>query len=320
MNSDHILFISHMNDILTHLIFYTSVVGVSILVAGNIFNILICLRKRIRKEMMGYYNIVISMWNILTFGVGLCFYFPPAVYIQDFLLASNFLCATLNYTLRVCVLMSAWLHVCLTIDRYLCVAFHQKLNFLLKSKKKLSYGLVGLFIFICAINVPNLFFTLEITKSNTSSSTTEPKIQCDSTPLINQIRNIFISIFRIFLPLVLQIVFSILLIYKLFKVRRTVMANQSMDKEYKFARIILWLNLMFLITETPFLTTTLYFSVIKEIPKYPIDSSATNIVALMTVIYYATLIFSLYLFGSLFFVNLFTNKLFQREIQIIFGF
>ena len=142
----------------------------------------------------------------------------------------------------------------------------------------------------------------------------------DSTPLINQIRNVFISIFRIVLPLVLQIVFSTLLIYKLFKVRRSVMMNQSMEKEYKFARIILWLNLMFLITEMPFLMTTLYFAVIKEIPKYPIDTSASNIVALMTVVYYATLIFSLYLFGSLFFVNLFTNRMFQREIQIIFGF
>jgi len=97
------------------------------------------------------------------------------------------------------------------------------------------------------------------------------------------------------------------------------MMNQSMEKEYRFARIILWLNLMFVITETPFLLTTFYFSVLGEIPLYPIDANASNSLALMTVVYYASLVFSLYLFGSLFFVNLFTNKIFQKEIKIIFG-
>jgi hypothetical protein len=303
-------FSSQMNDILTQFIFYSSVVGATTLVVGNILNILICLRKRIRQEMMAFYNINISFWNILVFVFGLCFYFPPSVRIRDFLLMSDFLCATLNYTLRVCVQMSAWLHVCLTIDRYLCVAFNKKLKTFLTNKKKLSLVFVGLYMFVCVINVPNLFFRLSIT--NTSA----PKILCDSTPLINQLRNMVISVFRIVLPLVFQILFSILLIYKLFKVRRTV--NQSMEKEYRFARTILWLNLMYIITEMPFLSTTLYFFVIKEIPTYPIDPSASDIVALMTVVYYVTLVFSLYLFGSIFFVNLFTNKVYQREIQIIF--
>ena len=64
-----------------------------------------------------------------------------------------------------------------------------------------------------------------------------------------------ITLIRIILPLMLQIVFSTLLIYKLFKVRRNVNRNQSMEKEYKFARIILLLNLIFLIIETPLMVT-----------------------------------------------------------------
>ena len=35
---------------------------------------------------------------------------------------------------------------------------------------------------------------------------------------------------------------------------------------------------------------------------------------------YVALVFGLYLFGSLFFVNLLTNKLFQKEIKIILGY
>jgi hypothetical protein len=312
-NSQDPKFGSKINEILTQFIFYSCVLGLDGLILCNILNILICLRKRIRQEMMGFYNVVISTWNILPLTFGFIFFFPSSIHAQDILLVSDFFCATLNYTLRVCVQMTAWLHVFLSIDRYLCVAFHQKLNFLLKSKTKLSVVFLGLFAFICVINVPNLFFRLSITNSSSSSY-----IQCDSTPLINQIRNTVISIFRIVLPLVLQVIFSILLIYKFFKARRTVITNQGMKKEYRFARIILWLNLMFIITETPYLLTTIYFALLKEIPSYPIDANTPYTIAIMTLALYVSIVFSLYLFGSIFFVNLFTNKIFKREVLKIF--
>jgi hypothetical protein len=260
---------------------------------------------------MGFYNLTISLFNILTLSIGLVFYLPPTIHAQDMLLVSNYSCAALNYAIRVSVQMSAWLHVFLSIDRYLCVAFNHKLKPFLTNKKKLSFVFVGLFAFFCIINVPNLFFRLSITKSTS-------KIQCDSTSLINQIRNMIISIFRIVLPLVLQIIFSILLIYKFFKVRRSVVRNQVMQKEYRFARIILWLNLMFIITEVPYLLTTIYFSILKVTPSYPIDANTSYTIAIMTLVHYVSLVFSLYLFGSIFFVNLFTNHLFQKEILTIF--
>jgi hypothetical protein len=307
-------FTKKINEILTQFIFYSCVIATVGFIICNILNIVICLRKRIRQKMMGFYNMAISFWNILTLTFGFIFFFPPTIHAQDILLVSDFLCATLNYSMRLSVQMSAWLHVFLSIDRYLCVAFHQKLNFLLKSKKKLSFVFMGLFAFICIINVPNLFFRLSIT--NSSSFT--PKVQCDSTPLINQIRNMIISIFRIVLPLVLQIIFSILLIYKFFKVRRSVVRNQVMQKEYRFARIILWLNLMFIITEVPYLLTTIYFTLLKVTPSYPLDANTSYTMAIMTLVHYVSLVFSLYLFGSIFFVNLFTNKIFKREILKIF--
>ena len=203
----------------------------------------------------------------------------------------------------------------ISLDRYLCVAFNQKLKKFLTNKKKLSLVFLGLFAFICVINVPNLFFRLSITNS---SSTSSSYIQCDSTPLINQLRNMVISVFRIVLPLVLQVIFSILLIYKFFKVRRSVITNQVMQKEYKFARIILWLNLMFIITETPYLLTTIYFALLKVIPSYPLDANTPYTIAIMTLASYVSIVFSLYLFGSIFFVNLFANKIFKREILKIF--
>jgi hypothetical protein len=314
-NVDKKLFPQKINNILTQFNFYSSVVVIVGYIVCNIINIIICCRKKIRQQMMGFYNISISFWNILTLSFAFIFFFPPTIHAQDIVLVSDFLCASLNYTLRVCVQMSAWLHVLLSIDRYLCVAFNQKLKKFLTNKKKLSLVFLGLFAFICVINVPNLFFRLSITNYESSSS----YLQCGSTPLINQIRNIVISIFRIVLPLVVQIIFSVLLIYKLFKAKRVVMANQSMQKEYRFARIILWLNLSFIITEVPLMLMTFYFSILKVIPTYPIDTNVSNVIALMTLVYFVTLVFSLYLFGSIFLVNLFTNKVFQREIFDMIG-
>jgi len=315
-NSQENDFILSMNEFSSKFIFYSCSIGSTCLFFGNIFNIIICLRKKLRKEMMGFYNLSISFWNIIVIILGVAFYLPPTMNFKDLQLISDFSCATLNFFFRISVQMSAWLHVFLSLDRYLCVAFNQKLAFFLNDRRKLSFVFLGLFGFICLINVPNLFFRLSLADS---SSTSTPKVQCDSTPLINQIRNIVISVFRIVLPLVLQILFSTLLIYKLFKVRRSVMMNQSMEKEYRFARVILWLNLMYIITETPLLLTTFYFSLLGEIPTYPIAAKTSNTLVIMTVVYNASVLLSVYLFGSLFFVNIFTNKIFQNEIKILFG-
>ena len=306
------IFLQEINEFIRQLSFYTSLTVVLVFIIGNILNVIICLRKRIRKEIIGFYNIVISSWNIVVLFNGLLLYFPASINAQDLLLFSDLTCILINYLTRTNVQMSAWLHVFLTIDRYLCVAYNNKLKYIFNNRKRLSLIFVGIFFILGAINVPNLFFRISLDeKSN---------VKCDSTPLINQIRNMIISLFRIILPIIFQIVFSVLLIYKLFKVRSNVNRNQSMEKEYKFARTILWLNLMFIITEIPFLFITLYFSLLGMIPKFPLDANASHSLAIATLVYYVATLFSLYLFGSIFFVNLFTNTLFKREIKTIFRF
>jgi hypothetical protein len=185
----------------------------------------------------------------------------------------------------------------------------------LKSKKRLSLAFTGLLVLFCFVNVPNLYFSV--------STDGKSNLKCISTPLINQIRNLLIAILRIIVPLILQTIFSALLIYKLYKWKCNTAANRidpKIEKEHRFARVILWLNLMFIITEIPFLITTLYFSVLGLVPTYPLDMNTPYDLAVWTLAYYVTLVFGLYLFGSLFFVNLLTNKLFQKEIKLIFGF
>ena len=308
-------FVSKINQIITDFLFYSCSIVLNTFILANIVNILICLRSRIVKEMIGFYNIIISVFNILTLVLGSLIVYPITLNFQDLVEISNFSCITITYFSRVSVQMCSWLYVFLSLDRYLCVAYNEKFKFLLNNKKKLSYILTGLFLVILLINVPNLFFKLtNVSSFDTQTNQTKSYVLCTASSSIILVRNFIVILFRIVLPLILQIILSILLICKLFKSRQLVgmNLNRDMNKEYRFTRIIIWINICFIITETPFMITTLYFGILGVKPEYPLSENASNSLAISTLIFLVATIFGTYMFGSLFFVNVFTNHIFKR--------
>ena len=108
--------------------------------------------------MIGFYNILISFFNILTLIFGVLIVFPITINQPDLLTMSNMHCAAITYFSRVFVQMSCWLHVLLSLDRYLCVAFNEKFQFLLTDKKKLS------FIIACLMKDEQAMFMRRIIK------------------------------------------------------------------------------------------------------------------------------------------------------------
>ena len=182
--------------------------------------------------------------------------------------------------------------------------------------------MLGLFGVICAINVPNLLFRLAPTFNFDSKTNTSTIIEqeCKSTKMILLVRNTVASLFRILLPVSLQFIFSFLLISNIFRVSRSVSVSRTLKREYRFAKIIVWLSLLLLMTETPLLIATLYFTVLSVNPSFPLDARTSHSLGIATLVYFCALTLSLYMFGSLFYVNLFVNKVFQNEIKLIIGF
>lgn len=303
------LFINEINKIISQSLLYIGITGLIFSLISNTFNIAICLRQRIRNHMMGFYNVFISISNINTTIWGSLLFLSPLFENEDLSLKSNFSCVLINFMTRFCGQTSAWFHVFLTLDRYLCVSFNQELYFIFKDRKKLSLILLALTAFICGINVPNLFLQV--------SFDSDSKLQCMSSPTIYFIRNVLHSLFRVILPIILQIIFSSFLIYKLFKVRQNFNSNRDIKKDIKFARNILWLNLMFIITETPLMMTTIYFGAKGATPVYPVAFGSSHEIAVMNAVYFSTVALGSYLFWSIGLVNLFTNKLFKKEINTI---
>ena len=132
---------------------------------------------------------------------------------------------------------------------------------------------LGLFGILLVINIPNLLLTLSslslyllssLTLYDPKSNQTQVNVLCTATSSIIVLRNVAVIIFRIVLPLLLQMILSIRLIHKLFKTRKAVALvnlNRNMKKEQRFARIIVWLNVCFIITETPLMIATIYFGI-----------------------------------------------------------
>ena len=123
---------------------------------------------------------------------------------------------------------------------------------------------------------------------------------------------------RIVLPITLQVILSIILIYKLFKSRINLHMSRSIRKEYIFSFTIMILNIVYLITEMPLMFSTLYFGLIGVTPVIPLDMNMSQSLAIQILVYYCTLVLSLYMFGSIFFVNLMFNKIFKAEIKSLF--
>jgi hypothetical protein len=308
-------FISTTNFAISQVNFYSSTLICSIGIVANILNFLLCLNERIQKRIMGIFNLLMSIFNILSLTSILIIYLPPSAGNQDLTLTSDFSCKMLHYFNAVCVQMVAWLNVMVTLER---IAFISQLSLakFVKNKKTLGMVLVGLFAFNLITNIPTLLFKV----INDETNQTVKYITCTSTSTVVLIDNINASTTRLFLPIILQIVLSIVLIIYLKKNKNKYNNNSSpvFKNEYRCAFTVVILNLIYIVTQIPFMILKIYFSILDIIPNYPLTAGISRSLAIGTLVYFCTMSLSLYMFCSLLFVNIFLNKQIRKEIRFIF--
>ena len=295
--------------------YYSIIIFGNIGCLSNILNILVCSRNSIRQKKMGFYNIIISTFNIMIFAVGFLQYYPPTVGGQNFFLISDLLCIIMSSSSRILIHMASWLKVMLSFDRLMCITISNRIKFI-NNKYTLSFIMVGMFITISTFSIPNLFFRLQYTSSfNSITNQTNPiTITCTSSKSINLIRDLLSQIIRTVIPFILEIILNTILIYKLIKSKKGLNISRSLNKEYRFAFTTVMLNFAFIITQAPLFVWTVYIDILSQ--KSGVDP---RLMALSNFLYLVFTLFASYLYGSIFFVNLLFNKLFQKEIRMIFG-
>jgi hypothetical protein len=270
----------------------------------NILNILVCLRKEIRKMPMGFYNINISLNNIMILIVSCYLYFfSQSIGKKEIINMSMYTCLFLPFFSKLFVTISLFLDMMLTFDRLVCFSVNYRTHFI-NNRKKCTQIVVVMYVIGSAINTTCFTGYLENqSKLDSTTNQTVDNFICSYSDLIEFIQDSIFSLISIIAPLIIQIVMSCMIIYKLYK-----MTNQpnvhtlDQKKEKRFAFTVVVLNILSIIGHIPLPISVVIASI------YGYDSSlistTSNESAIASFAFICSIAFGIFFkFTLLFFVN-----------------
>ena len=290
--------------------FYACLTIAPIGIISNLLNIAVCMRKKIRNETMGFYNLPMSLFNLLSLIAGFLQMLPVSLGHQDLYVLSDYSCKMLSFLARLCIHTSPWLNIMISFDRMISITYPLRYTWT-KNRKLLTQLLFGLLLVISLMNVFNLMFSVvEVTTNIGANVTYTTKICTCKISIIGTIRDIISQIIRTVLPILIEFVLNTVLIYNLIKSRSNLSLQRSLYRDYKFSFTIVMLNLTFFITHTPLLLSLVY---INSLNYYQSSQQLNADLILASFLSVIAALFSSWMYVSLFFVNLLFNKHFSNE-------
>ena len=306
------IFLLNLNISRVELLYYTCITVIPCGIALNIISSIVFMRKKFSKKTMGFYNIVISIVNII-FAVFAALNYTGIALGKDLTLMSGFSCVFLTYGQRVFSQMSSWMNVFVTVDRMISITYPNRYPFL-KNKKILTLLIFIQFLLLCIINIPNLFFKIEyISTFNPVSNMTVTTKSCTSSSSIVTIRDMIVIMFKVVIPIILMISMNIYLMHKLVKEKKKFKKISELNKEYHFAFSIFFMNVLYTLIMLPGLITLIYLNIIQYAQTSNIQSREVIIAQFA---YSVALVIITYEFFFTFFVNIVFNKIFRKEFLI----
>ncbi|XP_029647603.1 C-C chemokine receptor type 1-like [Octopus sinensis] len=220
-------------------------------IIGNILSIIILLRPRMRAMQVFVYLItLVSNDLVVLFSDAI----PKVVFIMTGIIHNSehiFLCKFFSYLSQTSVLYASWLTVLITSERMVCVSFPIWSSINLKIKLKII-AMVTTFLFISCLTASNLYYRTLIPRPFSNAKicvTTGPE---DYAVFYELIYGVFFS----FLPAVLLVIFSSVIISKLrnrflVKDSQQKKANQSQASNDAI-RILFLINLVYFLIVLPY--------------------------------------------------------------------
>ena len=295
----------NFTDVTLTIGYYSILIVSSIGFLSNFLNILVCMRKRMRKTAMGFCNIIISTFNFA--------YLVLALFQNNYLTSSEYSCILLPYFTRVIYQMSSWLNVLVLLDRMILISYKNRSDDVFNvNMEKVSLIIMALFALICIVNLPNIFFSLQTqTYFNPLTNTTVMYTMCTSDTQTILIRDILAAVSRVVLPLVLEVIINTTLILKLIKFKNLT-TTISHYKEFRFAQTIIILNVFYGVSNLISVITIVFINIYGYNQTY--ISTTTDQSAIASFAYVCASIFGAFINCDLiFFVNMVTNKRFREE-------
>jgi hypothetical protein len=324
-----------------HIIFkFISPIFIVINILGNLITFIVFSRKTFRNKSIAFYGRIMNIIDSIC-----SFLMIRAIYQHGYEINTNlsnqFLCLFGSYLTLSLSVISSYLLCVVSFDRMIAIVFPKRFDFLKKKSFQILITLFTIFSqLIFYIGYPihsNLTIfrfdeivgitRIPIVRNSSSISNTDSNLSIDFIEsfitIVTEIRFCLLfeknleRTYRILdlvnstiIPFTLMITFTIITIVKINKSRKNTSSHSSLSKQaikvkrrdINFALVCVALNLVYLIFYTPAVTFQLL-----EVQNFAF-------LAISTIIGQH---FFYFYFGSMFFINIFVNKIFKREIYIM---
>ena len=298
------------------LIYYCVIIIGPIGFITNLMNIKASRCKEIQKTTMGFFNIRLSIFNILGIVfVGFILAFPLSIGQQVITLTSDSACKAFPFLIRVISQISSWILVISSFDRMFMLMSYRSQNNVkdpqeIKDTKKLSNILNFLFVISYLLIIPNLLLRIETQTTFELASNKTFKV-CTSSPIIVLMRDIVDKTSYGILPLILQIVISVVLINCLNKLDEIIF-TVSINRERKYTFSVIVFNIIFILTDLFGIVSTVFINIYG----YNETSYNSKEAAISSFAYVCSIFLSMFCVSDLLFItNLITNKRYRKEAK-----
>jgi len=203
--------------------------------------------------------------------------------------------------------ISCWFLVYISIEKYLSICCTNKIFMRRMRKKRIQFiYMVSVFVFICSVYIIEPFcFELMNLNAYSNETNTTPLMYCNFIDYELQLVSSYLDLFfRVFLPFILMLTFSFLIIYSVFKSRNrvsdSVQETKRLKRDIRFAVMSLSINFVFMSLNLP-------FSIVLFLPDYYAQT-----------IYFLTFYLFFFSYGVNFYIMILVNSKFKEEFYNIF--
>lgn len=275
----------------------------------NIIQIIVYLRKKFSSTTMSIYYIQISVNNNLAIILTIV-RFIGQIEFYPFEENTAFGCKFLSFFTRFSYASCSWFNFLMTLDRLAFILFANTYKKVQSKWFILKISLV-IYLFLFAINTPNLFFGYTMITRNFTTRTVFFYFCTGSVELVFT-REFFSQILGIFLPFGLMFASNIFLIYKVIESKKKINSN----RETNFLFTVIISNVIFLVALIPFSINLLIRLIVLVNPE--IETQIAGYLTFITLFETIGRIIMCFNFSAGLILQIFFNKIFRREfVQII---
>lgn len=306
---------------------YVSPVIHSIGLLLNSISFVVLMRKSLRQTTFSFNNMFIFGAETVSLIAGAIGFLLP-YYGFSLELYATPICALSSFVRQLATGTAIWIQIWMLLESYLSIRFIRRFQMIHTRRASLIVVLLIL-AFVSVLNATNLTKSVRIIATRNDNATNQTLIvsaECNTDYVINFAQSLVdIFIGRFILPTTIMMTLNFLIIRKLFetqaKSRRTSRADKANNnlpsrKQLSFAFSLLVGNLFYLTTHLPVLISVFILNLFQYAPSLGATPyRMSQIVMVLNILRNSVAID----FSFLFFVYLFTNKLFYRSFMCLIG-